>query len=343
MYRPPIDGWQSITGLERSTHNLADPSRNILLQKPLTETDAPILAMLQCPTPGDLTPPLMQDIQNIKFTPDKRPKLTADQAVEAENYFRALRKLNSAQPPMSKAAEIDPNNSDMFKPTAMAQGGVDWPITKSESSSVTLLVKGHARAHTYKAALAGVHQQHGQLIKWVDRSVEGDARIHLKDGTILQATSSCISATKSTEEAITIIVSYAVQRKMRTVSITSSSQKIRNVCARRLIRAGIAVSDHDLQHIVNDEQIRAEMITKLIEWRSLRNATFNHDDIDHISKLAMAIDALQPYFDRINRVYPKSFALIASDNDALNALQNGQVDVGISEPGWANPNSSFKC
>lgn len=363
---PPIDGWRSITGVERSTPNFADPSRNSDQIKPKSDVDTVDAfeagidqqksAVLQMPQRLELD----QSFGLPQETAKPRPTLQqAAEAAEAENYFAALRSLNAlsladsgpdpyAIQPIEKpepqankreesavsnltAGTAEPNVALKaqapelpVKPAAPEQVQQPLPIVLQVQGEIAPPQKPltlQQKADGFKANLAGVERQLGAKIRWVDRSLPEQTWIELKDGSILRAKPRSIAASKVTEDTISTVISFIMQRQIQNVTVRATSPKVRETVARRLFKVGILVANPDLQHIIKQEQLRSEVIANYHSWRTSRAVLNEPFDGTTIGQFAETLESLLPHINYIKSQAPKAAELILADYEKLAELE----------------------
>ncbi len=112
----------------------------------------------------------------------------------------------------------------------------------------------------YRAQLAGLPPDLGARLAWVNRLEAGRVRLVLKNSrTIVTTEPGRAAASRPTLDSIPVIIAHAKRRRWTATTIRGGTNEWQEELARAATRAGIPVTNSELQHVVTSE--RARMVT----------------------------------------------------------------------------------
>lgn len=244
-----------------------------------------------------------------------------------------LKTLSSQQ-----RAAIEAWKSRMFAskaPAHMSHAKLAWAVAVSGRAPRP----APANAARYKAKLANLPDELGQLVRWVD--VDGDlATVHLNDGSLVQLEPHRGAATAETPDALAILVAHAKERQWSRTRVTGGSKACREALARRLVREGLTPAGDDVvEAAARDERELISCNAGIRRWRSAQRrflmAKMSPDGPD----AGAAVDEL----------YASSHALIKNERSQalLKAEQYSQLAADYRfasgflghqepQPGWSH-------
>jgi len=154
-------------------------------------------------------------------------------------------------------------------PAPASQKEPRWMVEVSGSNPKSV----RSPAAQYKAKLAGLPEDLGSVMRWVD--VEGDAAtVHLKDGSVVQLETHRAAASAETPEAFAVLVAHAKERSWSHTRVTGGSEPCREALARKLVREGLTpVGDHIVAAAAREERELIFCETGIRRWR-LAQRTF---------------------------------------------------------------------
>lgn len=130
-----------------------------------------------------------------------------------------------------------------------------------------------------KAEIAGLPHELGEIIRWVQREHAGRNTIHLTTREVVRTSARWATSTGESAASTAIMVAHARSAGWDAVQIGGGTPEWRCFAARRMTRAGLRVSNPELQAVVRDEAERIERPKRLVAaWEAARRMTSEEPD-----------------------------------------------------------------
>jgi hypothetical protein len=316
---PPIEGWQSITGVERSTLNVADPARangqrrNRGRQREFGRAERSV----------QLAPASAQ-IDQKKDAPNGNPSdnatPTSAERAEAEAYFNAMLALNNQWMARAPNAKNDP-----IPQRKAGTGATDGNPYRLERHSIALA--GRRRADTFKADMAHVEQHYGHHIRWVDRKASDQVSIKLRDGSTIEAAPDRIRGDAETDAAIEVMVSAAKRREFKRIRFNSGSHAHQVRLARKLLASGINLADNALEKDALNE-VKADFEKASHSWDAKFTAYWADRSDSNMRAAEAEIERLRHHREEFIALLPDDAVRLFMQVDQMaRALANRRAEM----------------
>lgn len=122
----------------------------------------------------------------------------------------------------------------------------------------------------YRAELAGLPEQYGPRLRWVERLDSERRRVVLRSGATITLAPTQARSNRATTDVIAIMVAHARECGWQAVTITGGTQRWREDAARAATRAKLRVADPLLQAVAEAERIRMGREQVLDDWWKVR-------------------------------------------------------------------------
>ena len=122
----------------------------------------------------------------------------------------------------------------------------------------------------YKAQLAGLPDQVGSLLAWVEKLDDERSSLTLKSGTKVTLAPEHTRADHATEDTVEVMIAHAVEQGWTSMTIYGGTKAWQHKMVRSAIRAGIEIVDEHLMPIAKDEKTRMRQDGLLERWLDLR-------------------------------------------------------------------------
>ena len=122
----------------------------------------------------------------------------------------------------------------------------------------------------FKSQLAGLPDDVGALIRWVDEIQDGRKRVTLKSGTTAILAREHVRVDNTTTDTVAVAIAHALRQGWTEMTIFGGTATWQRAMARAATRAGIRVVDAHLQSAVASETTRLHKIALLQRWAELR-------------------------------------------------------------------------
>lgn len=228
----------------RRPRELARPRPEDGARQPVLVFDAPPIAPVEerispetaKPLP-DLTPRQIQQLRAMADTPAEIEAL-----VELEIAPKRRAERRRAQARAARAA-LKAHRA-LRKSDASLQVGT--------LTGLSSIVPAGFDAAAYKSRLAGVSDDIGSLLRWVDFGQDHRV-LHLWSGAVVVTSPQAAIASVAVADAIPVMLAHAVAQGWTAITISSASDEWRTAVARAAAKAGFALLDDDLRAIAEDE------------------------------------------------------------------------------------------
>jgi hypothetical protein len=224
---------------------LARRSPDVLTRRPIFVRDTPPLA----PASGLSSPRETSPLPELTPRQLKQLREMADTSAEIE----ALVEIENA--PKRRSAKLRAQRraarAALEAHRASRKSGPDLGL-RSQIGASSIARSGFDVA-AYKTKLAGVDDDIGALLRWVEVGRDRKA-LHLWNGVVVVTSSEAAIASEASVVAIRVMLAHAAAQAWDKVTISSGDAAWREKAARSATRAGFDVVDHDLREIVEDER-----------------------------------------------------------------------------------------
>jgi hypothetical protein len=130
-----------------------------------------------------------------------------------------------------------------------------------------------------KAEIAGLPHELGAIIRWVQREDAGKNTIHLMTREVVRTSARWATSTGESAASTAIMVAHAKLAGWDAVQTSGGTPEWRCFAARRMTRAGLKVSNPELQAVVRGEAERIERPKRLVAaWEAARRMTSEEPD-----------------------------------------------------------------
>ncbi|MDT3684036.1 MAG: LPD7 domain-containing protein [Pseudorhodoplanes sp.] len=118
----------------------------------------------------------------------------------------------------------------------------------------------------FKADLARLPRKIGPVLRWVEQREAGCCKITLRSGVTVITMPDRAVADQATDETVSVMISHAHARGWQEITVTGGTPEWREAITRAATRAGIAVVNHDLKLVEEEERqiMRKEMALELV-------------------------------------------------------------------------------
>lgn len=141
-----------------------------------------------------------------------------------------------------------------------------------------------------KAEIAGLPHELGEIIRWVQREDAGRNTIHLTTREVVRTSARWATSTGESAASTAIMVAHARSAGWDAVQISGGTPEWRCFAARRMTRAGLRVSNPELQAVVRDEAEQIERPKRLVAaWEAARRMTSEEPDDRFVRERFMTI------------------------------------------------------
>ena len=122
----------------------------------------------------------------------------------------------------------------------------------------------------FKSELAGLPDDVGALMQWVDRLQDGRKRVVLHSGTIVTLGQEHARCDVASADTIEVMIAHATAMNWTEVTVSGGTAEWREHIARAATRAGVKVINEGLQTVVLDDLRRQQKADLLDRWHFLR-------------------------------------------------------------------------
>ena len=170
----------------------------------------------------------------------------------------------------------------------------------------------------YKAQLAGLPDQVGALLAWVEKLDDERSSLTLKSGTKVTLAPEHTRANHATEDTVEVMIAHAVEQGWTSMTIYGGTKAWQHKMVRAAVRAGIEIVDEHLMPIAEDEKTRMRQDGLLEKWLNLRKV-FQHAG----RTVTEDVDARRELLDL--------FSKLAAEPDIRLRLDSRQLRMLLSE------------
>ncbi len=143
---------------------------------------------------------------------------------------------------------------------------------------------------SYKAELAGLPADLGALIRWVERRDSKKTIIHLANKELVETSPGSAISTGQSAAATAIMIAHARKMGWPSVHISGGTAQWRTMTARRLVRAGVAVANSELQKIAAEEAAAVSRAKRIItRWKRARQLLNEEPDDQYARRAFLAM------------------------------------------------------
>ncbi len=122
----------------------------------------------------------------------------------------------------------------------------------------------------YRAKLANLPEDVGDLLAWVDRIDADRQRLRLTSGAEVVLTPDHATADHATEDTVAVMIAHARARRWKTITVSGGTAAWQQALARASVRAGITVVNAHLAPVARDEQKLMRQDGLVDRWRAVR-------------------------------------------------------------------------
>lgn len=150
----------------------------------------------------------------------------------------------------------------------------------------------------YKASLAGLPDEYGAMLRWVEAREAGRKRIEMKSGVIIDLAPTVAHSSASADESIDLLIGYALRQGWARVRITGGEPVWREKLAVASTRAGLVVTNKNLADVVLTERRRLEAEHLVEAWWLTRSAALDPSHRETESQRLIFADILSQIASR---------------------------------------------
>lgn len=121
----------------------------------------------------------------------------------------------------------------------------------------------------YRAQLAGLPDDYGALLRWVEKLDAERRKVVLRSGVTITLAPTQARATRGTADTIAVMIAHAKARGWKQVNISGGTAEWRIEMAKAAARADLMVADAELQDAVVTERAQMHAQALLAQWRSI--------------------------------------------------------------------------